>query len=865
MKKILTLVLVAVLLAVGANAAFEKVKTYDNSFSDVKDTNWFYANVKSAYELGFMNGKADGVFDPNGSVTIAEAITMASRVHAIYNGKEVTKSAGNSGEFRLDFNDMEGLTPYYSIPEIMDGVLVLTADAPNKNGIYDPGVFLDNLGFKAKDYDKMIVRMKRDVLANVDPNKSRNENLQVFFQTSNDLKVSGDRAVYFNLKKLGGEDVLTNWFEIEIPLSQHELWTDDITRIRFDTTDNNGVYYIDYISFRKDAEAANKNEKWYDMYVDYALDNNIINKGEYAVSDYTRNASRAELCWLLAAALPEEYFNQINNVAAIPDMEKNDYYADVILMLYRAGVVLGDADGNFNAQSDIKRSETAAIINRVAIPENRVKGEITGDWQGMYYLHDLEFNDPDELDGLFTGSSSLEIKDGHLIIIPEERPDDKPPKYDPKVGKLNTKIKADEFTTLKVRMKLDVEGEVSSMTGEFYFFTEGDKTFSEEKSLRPRPNFDQNYYVDAAGWRVYTFYLGTLEHWKGNVIAFRFDPTNNNGVYTIDYIRFIRNEGTMKLTDEELANNYNLKGKLVEDSSFENGFDVYTSGNRETKLGKNVLEGVWQYNQTEAKPNWRVGAWWTDYNFLENRDETTDKYTLADKQGIKSVTVKPEENSIIMRLDSQKLLGGKGQVDGEMWPHLLIEQINFDEKWANVPDDKKELLDLGADKVFVEMDVKINDFKDLDTAHKSEDFKSIAQYNVYLYVSIKDIPGYRTYFGVNPFDNRGLKKTINFWKDGFSSYMIYTIPTADIFGGAENAFNNEDGTVDIGEWKNIKFDITPYLEDLAAKLTKENTLGRSISRDEFWLSGLNVGFEVWGNYQIEVEAKNINVVCYDKK
>ena len=98
------------------------------------------------------------------------------------------------------------------------------------------------------------------------------------------------------------------------------------------------------------------------MYVDYALDNNIIAKGDYTTEDYTRNATRAELCWLLAAALPEEYFAPVNNVTAIPDMDKNDYYADIILMLYKAGVVLGDANGNFNAQSDIKRSETAAII-----------------------------------------------------------------------------------------------------------------------------------------------------------------------------------------------------------------------------------------------------------------------------------------------------------------------------------------------------------------------------------------------------------------------------------------------------------------------------------------------------------------------
>ena len=44
MKKILTIVLAAVMLAVGVSAAFEKVNTYSNNFSDVKEANWFYEN-----------------------------------------------------------------------------------------------------------------------------------------------------------------------------------------------------------------------------------------------------------------------------------------------------------------------------------------------------------------------------------------------------------------------------------------------------------------------------------------------------------------------------------------------------------------------------------------------------------------------------------------------------------------------------------------------------------------------------------------------------------------------------------------------------------------------------------------------------
>ena len=103
MRRIFTLFAVSVLLATFSLATFEKVNTYNNNFSDVADSNWFAENVKTAYELGFMNGKSEGKFDPDGNVTVAEGITMASRLHAIYNGAEITKNTVPKNEYRFDF------------------------------------------------------------------------------------------------------------------------------------------------------------------------------------------------------------------------------------------------------------------------------------------------------------------------------------------------------------------------------------------------------------------------------------------------------------------------------------------------------------------------------------------------------------------------------------------------------------------------------------------------------------------------------------------------------------------------------------------------------------------------------------------
>lgn len=53
-------------------------------FWDVKGTDWFYNNVADAYDLGLMNGTGNSTFSPQNNMTLAEAITLAARLHSIY-------------------------------------------------------------------------------------------------------------------------------------------------------------------------------------------------------------------------------------------------------------------------------------------------------------------------------------------------------------------------------------------------------------------------------------------------------------------------------------------------------------------------------------------------------------------------------------------------------------------------------------------------------------------------------------------------------------------------------------------------------------------------------------------------------------
>lgn len=54
-------------------------------FSDVKDWVWFYEPVYYSVQKGLINGRSSTIFDPNGNITIAETIKLASCLHQLYN------------------------------------------------------------------------------------------------------------------------------------------------------------------------------------------------------------------------------------------------------------------------------------------------------------------------------------------------------------------------------------------------------------------------------------------------------------------------------------------------------------------------------------------------------------------------------------------------------------------------------------------------------------------------------------------------------------------------------------------------------------------------------------------------------------
>ena len=103
----------------------------DMSFTDVNKNDWYYDSVMYASEKGIINGIGNNQFNPQGILTVAEAIKLSASIHANYNNYEGLKPSTASTHWA---------EPYY--------------DYAVTNGI------IKETDFSKSDFDKAITRAR---------------------------------------------------------------------------------------------------------------------------------------------------------------------------------------------------------------------------------------------------------------------------------------------------------------------------------------------------------------------------------------------------------------------------------------------------------------------------------------------------------------------------------------------------------------------------------------------------------------------------------------------------------------------------------------------------------------------------------
>lgn len=92
---------------------FRKTDDIRTPFSDVSAGDWYYNNVNAVRAYGLMVGNSDTVFNPSGTLTLAEAVTLTCRLYDIYHGYSV--------EHPTSAQWYDGYTAYAAALGLMNG------------------------------------------------------------------------------------------------------------------------------------------------------------------------------------------------------------------------------------------------------------------------------------------------------------------------------------------------------------------------------------------------------------------------------------------------------------------------------------------------------------------------------------------------------------------------------------------------------------------------------------------------------------------------------------------------------------------------------------------------------------------------
>lgn len=344
------------------------------TFVDITPSDWFAPYVDVCVEEGLMKGVGGGRFSPQGAVTMAEAATIAARLHHLQNGGDgnLPKAPEEWGRMTLTFEDGEAFS-FYESDYYYDPDSSGRTDGWLWGGRTGGLLYFERAeGWEGRDYQKVTLR-----------------------GWVSDTPLQGTAEVPNNVG----------------------------TSLRFIPENFRGLY-----DTLNDAPQTPPSQWYRDTHYYLAGQNLDIPCAPYY-------AQRDDLARALDKVVGRA-LTPINHITDYPDSSTayDEEEREGVLRLYNAGILTGtDAAGSFSPSGYLTRAEVAAMAARILRPELRItfapeepvyqkytltelEGVSVGDWFERLSPDLVQFDRMDE--GRVVGEALLR-SDGTVIDLPE--------------------------------------------------------------------------------------------------------------------------------------------------------------------------------------------------------------------------------------------------------------------------------------------------------------------------------------------------------------------------------------------------------------------------------------------------------------
>ena len=302
--------------------------------------------------------------------------------------------------------------------------------------------------------------------------------------------------------------------------------------------------------------------------------------------------------------------------------------------------------------------------------------------------------------------------------------------------------------------------------------------------------------------------------------------------------------------------------ELLGDLNFSKGFSV-TLFHANSSNGN--LAGYLDYdgNKAEGNNTWRMAQWGCTKDMVADGTFERNGSVITYSDGGKFLQVDTTKTGAItlgIKGSEEYTKDAEGNIrertDGaENWPHILIEQ-SVNENTS------------GCEHLYMEVNytvTKCDSLVDREFYPINTDLNA-AQFQ--WFITLTDINpesvsyGNSMWFGFSMFDTRALGGTPN----GFASYdggkedstglFIYMLSLQSVAGQQKDSVNIP--TAVVGKEVNVKVDILPYINQ-ALKIARQNGAMMGASADKLAIGSTNIGWELPGNFDVEVVISYLNM------
>lgn len=312
---------------------------------------------------------------------------------------------------------------------------------------------------------------------------------------------------------------------------------------------------------------------------------------------------------------------------------------------------------------------------------------------------------------------------------------------------------------------------------------------------------------------------------------------------------------TEEETEEEKSEVKSMQ--LIPDLEFKTGMRLITQKDHKNNDSFRVFQTHAFYDEKvkESTARWGLAQWDSGTDLSQCLIES-NKSTVTDGK-YRTFSYDADENMMTFYLDTSAYYQGSPAVQGDYWPHLLIEQEDFRYKELDKP--TREYYKCRCKSIILSLDIKLGDYS--ETAVDG-DWVRAAQFLLYFYVKGINSNDF-CWFGIQFFDNRYDKGDHYIGYDGgkadASGAMIYLIGSKYAYPG--ESLWKDGAPQPNGEWRHIEIDLKPYLEDMLQKGLEDGYF-KVKTLDKLCLNGMNMGWETIGTFSHTMYVKNLSLVSY---